>query len=251
MKARPETVGLFLGARTVSGPVGLRGSRRLRRGLPNCERFQTGPCRRLLAEREGRMSGGAVVPATAALLVLCMGLWATTLLPEIVTALAFFGLAMLLRLGTAATVFSGFSASAFWLVLSGMVVGQWHDPHGPRRPHGRRAGGTPVRLLRAIHCRPCDPELPDRVRDAVQPRPDRPDDPGDARALRQLRAGAGPAGTDRRGPGGRRRDADPVGGDPARQRSESRDGRLRREGARPAPLLPVLLRPSRAGPWRW
>ena len=70
------------------------------------------------------MSGGAVVPATAALLVLCMGLWATALLPEIVTALAFFGLAMLLRLGTAATVFSGFSASAFWLVLSGMVVGQ-------------------------------------------------------------------------------------------------------------------------------
>ncbi|MGU3284835.1 SLC13 family permease [Methylobacterium sp. WL7] len=70
------------------------------------------------------MSGGAVVPATAALLVLCMGLWATALLPEIVTALAFFGLAMLLHLGSAATVFSGFSASAFWLVLSGMVVGQ-------------------------------------------------------------------------------------------------------------------------------
>ncbi|WP_370693825.1 SLC13 family permease [Methylobacterium sp. NEAU K] len=53
-----------------------------------------------------------------------MGLWATALLPEIVTALAFFGLAMLLRLGGAGTVFSGFSASAFWLVLSGMVVGQ-------------------------------------------------------------------------------------------------------------------------------
>jgi di/tricarboxylate transporter len=64
------------------------------------------------------------VPATAALLVLCMSLWATALLPEVVTALAFFGLAMLFRLGSAATVFSGFSASAFWLVLSGMVVGQ-------------------------------------------------------------------------------------------------------------------------------
>ena len=70
------------------------------------------------------MVGAAVVPATAALLVVCMGLWATALLPEIVTALAFFGLAMLLRLGSASTVFSGFSASAFWLVLSGMVVGQ-------------------------------------------------------------------------------------------------------------------------------
>ena len=70
------------------------------------------------------MSGEAVVPATAILLVLCMGLWATALLPEVVTALAFFGLAMLLRLGSAGTVFSGFSASAFWLVLSGMIVGQ-------------------------------------------------------------------------------------------------------------------------------
>ena len=70
------------------------------------------------------MSGGAALPATAALLVLCMGLWATALLPEIVTALAFFGLAMLFRLGASATVFSGFSSSAFWLVLSGMVVGQ-------------------------------------------------------------------------------------------------------------------------------
>ncbi|MBE7200033.1 MAG: anion permease [Parafilimonas terrae] len=70
------------------------------------------------------MVGEAVVFATAALLVLCMGFWATALLPEVVTALAFFGLAMLLRLGNAGTVFSGFSASAFWLVLSGMVVGQ-------------------------------------------------------------------------------------------------------------------------------
>ncbi|MCJ2073515.1 anion permease [Methylobacterium sp. J-030] len=70
------------------------------------------------------MSGVATVPATAGLLVLCMSLWATALLPEVVTALAFFGLAMLFGLGSAGTVFSGFSASAFWLVLSGMVVGQ-------------------------------------------------------------------------------------------------------------------------------
>ena len=70
------------------------------------------------------MSGGAVVPATAALLVLCMGLWATALLPEIVTALAFFGLAMLLRSARRRRSSPGFSASAFWLVLSG---------------HGRRA----------------------------------------------------------------------------------------------------------------
>ncbi len=70
------------------------------------------------------MSGEGSIAATAALLVACMSLWATALLPEIVTALAFFGLAMLLRLGSAATVFSGLSSSAFWLVLSGLVVGQ-------------------------------------------------------------------------------------------------------------------------------
>lgn len=70
------------------------------------------------------MGEEAAIAATAILLAICMGLWATALLPEIVTALAFFGLAMLLRLGSAGTVFSGFSSSAFWLVLSGMVVGQ-------------------------------------------------------------------------------------------------------------------------------
>ncbi|WP_426314831.1 SLC13 family permease [Methylobacterium fujisawaense] len=70
------------------------------------------------------MSGEGSIAATVALLVACMSLWATALLPEIVTALAFFGLAMLLRLGSAATVFSGLSSSAFWLVLSGLVVAQ-------------------------------------------------------------------------------------------------------------------------------
>jgi di/tricarboxylate transporter len=88
------------------------------------------------------VSGVAVVPATAALLMLCMGLWATALLPEIVTALAFFGIAMLLRLGSAGTVFSGFSASAFWLVLSGMVVGQ-----------GMTRTGLGARMARALALR--------------------------------------------------------------------------------------------------
>lgn len=69
------------------------------------------------------MGGEAAILTTGALLVLCMGLWATALVAEIVTALLFFALAMLLGLGTPATVFSGFAASAFWLVMSGMVVG--------------------------------------------------------------------------------------------------------------------------------
>lgn len=68
--------------------------------------------------------GQGALLGTALLLVLCMGLWASALLPEIVTALTFFGLAMLLKLAPAETIFSGFASQAFWLVLSGMIVGQ-------------------------------------------------------------------------------------------------------------------------------
>ncbi|MBX9931853.1 MAG: anion permease [Methylobacterium sp.] len=71
----------------------------------------------------GLLSGHGTVVATGLLLALCMGLWATGLVAEIVTALLFFCTAMLLRLAPAATVFSGFASSAFWLVLGGMVVG--------------------------------------------------------------------------------------------------------------------------------
>lgn len=70
------------------------------------------------------VGGQGVLLGSAFLLVLCMGLWASALLPEIVTALAFFGLAMLFKLAPAETVFSGFASQAFWLVLSGMIVGQ-------------------------------------------------------------------------------------------------------------------------------
>ena len=67
--------------------------------------------------------GQGTVVAAGGLLVLCMGLWASGLVAEIVTALMFFALAMLLKLAPAQTVFSGFASSAFWLVTSGMVVG--------------------------------------------------------------------------------------------------------------------------------
>ncbi|WP_437613763.1 SLC13 family permease [Erwinia sp. V71] len=50
-------------------------------------------------------------------------LWATSLLPEFITALLFFAAAMLLHIAPAATVFNGFASSAFWLVLSGFVLG--------------------------------------------------------------------------------------------------------------------------------
>ncbi len=69
------------------------------------------------------MGGEATVVLTALLLVLCMGLWASGLVAEIVTVMLFFAGAMLFRLAPPAVVFSGFASSAFWLVLSGMVVG--------------------------------------------------------------------------------------------------------------------------------
>ncbi|WP_311274739.1 SLC13 family permease [Methylobacterium sp. WCS2018Hpa-22] len=69
------------------------------------------------------LTGDWTMVVTALLLAVCMGLWASGIVAEVVTAMMFFAAAMLFKLAPAATVFSGFSSSAFWLVLSGMVVG--------------------------------------------------------------------------------------------------------------------------------
>jgi di/tricarboxylate transporter len=50
-------------------------------------------------------------------------LWATALLPEYLTALLFFALATVLKLAPPEVIFAGFSSSAFWLILSGFVLG--------------------------------------------------------------------------------------------------------------------------------
>ncbi|HEY0330855.1 MAG TPA: SLC13 family permease [Rhodopseudomonas sp.] len=67
------------------------------------------------------MSGNLLLPAllTAAAILL----WAAAWLPEFLTALLFFAAAMLLRVAPADTVFAGFFSAAFWLVLSGFVLG--------------------------------------------------------------------------------------------------------------------------------
>ena len=52
-----------------------------------------------------------------------IGLWAAAALPEYLTALLFFAAAMMLGVAPAEVVFSGFLSSAFWLVLSGFVLG--------------------------------------------------------------------------------------------------------------------------------
>ena len=50
-------------------------------------------------------------------------LWATAGLPEYLTALLFFAVATVLRLAPPDTIFAGFLSSAFWLILSGFVLG--------------------------------------------------------------------------------------------------------------------------------
>jgi anion transporter len=59
----------------------------------------------------------------SAIVALTIGLWATRWLPEYLTGLLFFSLATMTRVAPASTIFSGFASSAFWLVLSGFVLG--------------------------------------------------------------------------------------------------------------------------------
>ena len=60
---------------------------------------------------------------TALVVTLTILLWASARLPEFITALLFFAAAMLLHIAPPASVFGGFSSSAFWLVLSGFILG--------------------------------------------------------------------------------------------------------------------------------
>ena len=62
-----------------------------------------------------------LVPAT--LVFATIALWATGRLPEYLTALIFFAAATVTTTVPAATIFSGFASAAFWLVLSGFVLG--------------------------------------------------------------------------------------------------------------------------------
>ncbi|WP_395680643.1 SLC13 family permease [Inquilinus sp.] len=69
----------------------------------------------------GQLAGSLWIPA--ALTVAAIGLWATARLPEYLTALLFFAAAAILHVAPPEVVFSGFQSAAFWLVLSGFVLG--------------------------------------------------------------------------------------------------------------------------------
>ena len=59
----------------------------------------------------------------AGLAVGAIGLWVTAVIPEYLTALVFFLLAILLHAAPPATVFSGFHSATFWLVFGGLCMG--------------------------------------------------------------------------------------------------------------------------------
>ncbi|WFU43356.1 SLC13 family permease [Bradyrhizobium sp. CB82] len=70
-----------------------------------------------------RVNMAPPIAQAASIGLLCMGCWATGAIPEIATTLLFFALATLTMLAPSSVIFSGFASSAFWLVLSGMIVG--------------------------------------------------------------------------------------------------------------------------------
>ena len=59
----------------------------------------------------------------AALVVVVITFWVTGIIPEYLTALLFFVLAMLFSIAPAKIAFSGFHSPAFWLVFAGLVIG--------------------------------------------------------------------------------------------------------------------------------
>ncbi|MBN2439225.1 MAG: anion permease [Deltaproteobacteria bacterium] len=59
----------------------------------------------------------------AALAIVAIGFWATMIIPEHLTALLFFFLAMIFSLAPANVVFSGFESTAMWLIFGGLVIG--------------------------------------------------------------------------------------------------------------------------------
>lgn len=59
----------------------------------------------------------------AALGLFAVGLYATVAIPEYLTALAFFTIAMIFGVAPPAVVFSGFHSTAFWLVFGGLIIG--------------------------------------------------------------------------------------------------------------------------------
>ena len=85
----------------------------------------------------------APMAGVVALLVFCISMWATALVPEYWPALAFFLVAMLCNMAPAQTVFSGLQSTTFWLLFSGAVMGAAIGHTGL----GKRAAAILSRML--------------------------------------------------------------------------------------------------------
>ncbi|PIW27940.1 MAG: sodium:sulfate symporter [Rhodospirillales bacterium CG15_BIG_FIL_POST_REV_8_21_14_020_66_15] len=59
----------------------------------------------------------------AGLVIFAMGFFATGVLPEFVTGLAFFAVASLIAVAPAEVIFAGWSSTALWLTFGGLIVG--------------------------------------------------------------------------------------------------------------------------------
>ena len=68
-------------------------------------------------------AGGGAAGWALPILLAAIGLWLGGFLPDHVTALGFFALLLLFKLAPPEVVLSGFSSSALWLVLAGLVLG--------------------------------------------------------------------------------------------------------------------------------
>ncbi|MBT6119505.1 MAG: hypothetical protein HOH66_16710 [Rhodospirillaceae bacterium] len=66
---------------------------------------------------------GRAIAEAAALTLFTVTFWATGVLPNHVTALGFFLIAILFTAVPAAVVFAGFESTAFWLVFGGLAIG--------------------------------------------------------------------------------------------------------------------------------
>lgn len=77
----------------------------------------------VLAAWPGLMGVDPALGRAAAVVVVALALWSTGVLAEPVTALAFFLASILLGVAGPQVVFSGFTATAFWLVFGGLLMG--------------------------------------------------------------------------------------------------------------------------------
>ncbi|AVM72720.1 SLC13 family permease [Magnetospirillum gryphiswaldense] len=75
-------------------------------------------------------AGGGAAGWGLPILLVTIGLWSGGFLPDHVTALGFFAVLLLFKLAPPEVVLSGFTSSALWLVLAGLVLGLAMDETG-------------------------------------------------------------------------------------------------------------------------